>query len=175
MTGPKYWAEQEWCPHLMTVSLTFYSLHIYFEQILLKSLSPRIGIWAFASWSEKANLRLIPRKNDKLFLRAAIFNTLTNVLSFTSFKAGAGIFSFFKIYLFLTALGLRCCIQAFSSCGKHVLLSRCDVRASHWGAFSCCSVWALVHIGSVLVARGLSCPVACGVPPDQGSNPRPMH
>ena len=29
---------------------------------------------------------------------------------------------FFLIYLFLSALGLRCCVQAFSSCGKQGLL-----------------------------------------------------
>ena len=27
------------------------------------------------------------------------------------------------IYLFLSALGLRCCVQSFSSCGKRGLLS----------------------------------------------------
>ena len=33
-------------------------------------------------------------------------------------------FKFLKkfIYLFLAASGLRCCMQAFSSCGKRVLL-----------------------------------------------------
>ena len=31
-------------------------------------------------------------------------------------------FFFFLIYLFLAALGLRCCVQAFSSCGKRGLL-----------------------------------------------------
>ena len=29
--------------------------------------------------------------------------------------------------------------------------------------------------GSVIVAHGPSCSVACGVFPDQGSNPRPLH
>ena len=29
--------------------------------------------------------------------------------------------------------------------------------------------------GSAVVARGLSCPVACGIFPDQGSNPCPLH
>ena len=29
---------------------------------------------------------------------------------------------FLLIYLFLAALGLRCCVWAFSSCGKRVLL-----------------------------------------------------
>ena len=29
---------------------------------------------------------------------------------------------FFNVYLFLAALGLRCCVRAFSSCGKRGLL-----------------------------------------------------
>ena len=29
--------------------------------------------------------------------------------------------------------------------------------------------------GSVVVAHGLSCSEACGIFPDQGSNPRPLH
>ena len=29
--------------------------------------------------------------------------------------------------------------------------------------------------GSVVVAHGSSCPAACGIFPDQGSNPRPLH
>ena len=31
------------------------------------------------------------------------------------------------------------------------------------------------HAGSVVVARGPSCPAACGIFPDQGSNPCPLH
>ena len=31
------------------------------------------------------------------------------------------------------------------------------------------------HAGSVVVAHGLSCSTACGVFPDQGSNPCPLH
>lgn len=39
---------------------------------------------------------------------------------------------FFSLYLFicLAVLGLRCCAQAFSSCGDQGLLSSCSVRAS---------------------------------------------
>ena len=33
-----------------------------------------------------------------------------------------GFWVFFKFYLFLAALGLHCCAQAFSSCGKRGLL-----------------------------------------------------
>ena len=31
------------------------------------------------------------------------------------------------------------------------------------------------HAGSVIVAHGPSCSVACGIFPDQGSNPCPLH
>ena len=31
------------------------------------------------------------------------------------------------------------------------------------------------HTGSVVVAHGLSCSTACGIFPDQGSNPCPLH
>ena len=41
---------------------------------------------------------------------------------------------------FSFALGLHCCVWAFSSCGKQGLLS--VVRRSHCGSFSCCGTWA---------------------------------
>ena len=46
----------------------------------------------------------------------------------------------------------------------------CGARASPCGGFSCCGAGAL--------EPGLSrctCPVACGIFPDQGSNPCPLH
>ena len=58
---------------------------------------------------------------------------------------------FFKlIYLFLAALGLRCCTWAFSSCGA---------RASHCSGFSCYRARALGTWASVVVAHRLS---SCG-------------
>ena len=61
---------------------------------------------------------------------------------------------FFKInlfiYLFLAALGLRCCAWAFSGCGA---------RASHCGGFSYCGAQALGAGASVVVAHALS---GCG-------------
>ena len=38
-------------------------------------------------------------------------------------------------------------------------------------------LWSLGsrHAGSVVVAHGLSCSAACGIFPDQGSNPCPLH
>ena len=74
-----------------------------------------------------------------------------------------GLFFFFLIYfiyLFLAALGLRCCMWTFSSCGKRGLLLSCGARASHCGGFSCCGAWALGMQASVVVALGLS---SCGL------------
>ena len=39
--------------------------------------------------------------------------------------------------LFLGALGLHCCMQAFSSCGEQELLSSCSVWVSHCSGSSC--------------------------------------
>ena len=98
----------------------------------------------------------------------------------------------------MAALGLCCCVRAFSSCGERGLLlvlvhglliavaSRCGARAlGVWasvvavrGLSSCGSVVVargLQSAGSVVVAPGLCCSVACGVFPDQGSNPCPLH
>ena len=63
------------------------------------------------------------------------------------------------IYLFLAALGLCCCAQAFSSCGELGATLRCGARASHCGGFSCCGAGSLGARASVVVARGLS---GCG-------------
>ena len=66
---------------------------------------------------------------------------------------------FFNLfYLFLAALGLRCCAQAFSSCGERGLL-RCGAWASHCGGLSCCRAQALGVQASVVAAGGLS---SCG-------------
>ena len=91
------------------------------------------------------------------------------------------------IYLFLAVLGLRCCVRAFSSCGERGATLRCGAWASHCGGFSCCGaralgVWTsvvaahgLYSASSVVVAHGLSCSMACGIFPDQGSNPCLLH
>ena len=79
----------------------------------------------------------------------------------------ADISFYLLIGLFLTVLGLCCCSQALSSSGEQGLLSSCGAQASHAGGFSCCGAHALGH--------RLSCPEVCGLLPDQGSNPCPLH
>ena len=109
--------------------------------------------------------------------------------------------SFFKnkfiylfIYLFLAALGLRCCMWAFSGCGErgllfiavyglltavaslvveHRLQAHGLQQLQHTG--SVVVARGLQSAGSVVVAHGLSCSTACGIFPDQGSNPCPLH
>ena len=66
------------------------------------------------------------------------------------------------IYLFLSAMGLHCCVWAFSSCGKRGLLSSCSMWTSHCYGFSCWEAQALSVWASVDVAHGLSCPTHVG-------------
>ena len=74
--------------------------------------------------------------------------------------------------LLLRSTGSRC--AGFSSCGTQASvvvargLSSCDTQAQQ--------LWLTVsRAASVVVAHGLSCSTACGIFPDQGSNPRPLH
>ena len=60
----------------------------------------------------------------------------------------------FIYFLFLAVLGLCCCTQAFSSCSKPGLLSRCSLPASHCRGFSCWGAWARGAPASVVAAMG---------------------
>ena len=77
---------------------------------------------------------------------------------------------FIYLFLFLAALGLRCCSGAFSGCGEQVLLSSCNagtlmlllrsLMASLDGV-SCCGAQALGAQASVAVAHSFS---SCDLP-----------
>ena len=73
------------------------------------------------------------------------------------------------IYLFMAVLGLRFCARASSSCGK-----RGPLFIAVRGPLLLRSTGSR-RAGSVIVAHGPSCSVACGIFPDQGSNPCPLH
>ena len=81
---------------------------------------------------------------------------------------------FIYYFLFLAVLRLRLCARAFSSCGKRGprFIAVCGPL----------TIAALLlrstgsrRAGSVVVAHGPSCSAACGIFPDQGSNPSPLH
>ena len=89
---------------------------------------------------------------------------------------GLRFFFFFQqtfFFFFLAVLGLRFCARPFSSCGKrgplfivvHGPLTIAGLLRSTGSR----------RAGSVIVAHGPSCSVACGIFPDQGSNPCPLH
>ena len=78
------------------------------------------------------------------------------------------------IYLFLAVLGLHFCVRAFSSCGKWGPLF-IAVRGPLIIAASLVGSTGSRRAGSVVVAHGPSCSIACGIFPDQGSNPCPLH
>ena len=73
-----------------------------------------------------------------------------------------GSFCFLFICLFLAVMGLLCYLGFVSSC---------NVKASHCRGFSCCRARTLGARASVVVVHRLSCSTACGILPDQGSNP----
>ena len=95
--------------------------------------------------------------------------------------------------LFIGCAGSSLPSRHFFSCGEQWLLSSCGAWVSHCGGFSCAAralctqALQLRCVGSVVVAPGLqstglvlvaheySCSVACGVFPDQGSNPSLLH
>ena len=84
------------------------------------------------------------------------------ILNFLSFL--------FLINLFILAvLGLHFRARAFSSCGK-----RGSLFIAVCGPLLLRSTGSR-RAGSVVVAHGPSCSPACGIFPDQGSNPCPLH
>ena len=63
------------------------------------------------------------------------------------------------LFYFLAVVSLRCCMLAFSSCGKWGLVSSRGVQASHCGGFSGFRAWILGARAPVVAAHGLS---SCG-------------
>ena len=86
---------------------------------------------------------------------------------------------FFLMHLFIfgcagsSLLYMHRCTP-LSSCGEQGPISSCGTPASHCSGFPC-RAQALEHVGSVVVAHGLSCPMACGIFPDQEWNLCLLH
>ena len=90
-----------------------------------------------------------------------LFNAKTTLCSWDKPHLVMMCVFFFKlfIYLFLAALGLHCCAQAFSSCGERGLLFVAMSRLLIAVASLVGGAWALGMWASVVVAYGLS---SCG-------------
>ena len=99
----------------------------------------------------------------------SILNHLRLLIPNSQSPVYLAVYFIFKIYLFLAALGLCCCMQAFFSCSSGgCSLLRCTGFSMWW-------LFLLQHETSVVVMHRLSCSVACGIFLDQGSNPCPLH
>ena len=79
------------------------------------------------------------------------------------------------IYLFMVGLGLRFCARAFSSCGKQGPLFNAVRGPLTIEAFLVAEHRLQTRRLSNCVAHGPSCSAACGIFPDQGLNPCPLH
>ena len=71
-------------------------------------------------------------------------------------------------------LVLCCVMPALSSCSEQGLLFLA-ARGLLTAGLLLLQSMALGHLGSVVVAHGLSCSMARGIVPDQGSNLCPPH
>ena len=97
------------------------------------------------------------------------FNTFYLFILFFFFEPS------FSLYLFILFIILWLCwvfvsvrgLSLVAASGSHSSL-RCAGLSLSWPLL-------LRSTGSVVVAHGPSCSVACGILPDQGSNPCPLH
>ena len=98
------------------------------------------------------------------------------------------------LFIYLATLGLCCCAWAFSSRGEQglhfvaergLLIVVVSLVTEHrlqahglpqlWHVGSVVVACVLQSTDSVVVAHRFSCSAACGIFPDQGSNPCPLH
>ena len=133
------------------------------------------------------------RRKDLLLLEASKENTGDLSQSSVTPPAQLGKFYLFNLFI-LVILGLHCCTRAFSSCSEwgllfimvsRLLIAMASLVAEHglqvrglqqlWHTSSGVVTHRLQSAGSVVVAHGLSCSSACGIFPDQGSNPCALH
>ena len=98
----------------------------------------------------------------------------------------------FYLFIYFCCTGLPFCLRAFSSCRGgyslvvvHRLLPAVAFLAAEHGLWACGFQWMravdsvlaalrLEGLSSAVVGHRLSCPTACGIFPDQGSNLCPL-
>ena len=96
------------------------------------------------------------------------------------FCASTILFSFFFKYLFIYLFYLWLCWVFVSVQGLSLVVASGDHSSSQCAGLSLLRpllLWSTGsrRTGSVIVAHGPSCSAACGILPDQGSNPCPLH
>ena len=112
------------------------------------------------------------------FFKFFILATLAPILTTTS--AWLGIFFFFLSFNYYLFIYFWLCWVFVSVRGLSLVVASGGHSSLRCAGFSLS--WPLLlrstgsrRAGSVVVAHGPSCSVACGIFPDQGSNPCPLH
>ena len=111
-------------------------------------------------WREHEALHCAPGKPQDSEISVSARGHVLHTVPATWYQFPAGFFFFNLINLFLAALGLHCCLSAFSHCR---------------GGWTYYRGQALGHVGSIVVAHGLNCSEAWGIFQDQGLNLCLLH
>ena len=87
---------------------------------------------------------------------------------------------FFKFFIYLFIFYLWLCWVFVSVRGLSLVVASGGLSSSRWAGLSLSRPLSSRctgsrSAGSEIVAHGLSCSAACGIFPDQGSNPCPLH
>ena len=106
---------------------------------------------------------MIPQNTDYIYIYIYEITEIILLIFLNLF-----IFYFWLHWVFVAVRGL-------SLVAARGATLRCGARASRCSGFSCCGARALGMWASVVVAHRLSCSVACGIFPDQGSHPCPLR
>ena len=135
---------------------------IDFQPYFLK-LFPSVIIFPFSTFGEKVFWKTWYHETDQpkrhqtetLLTRARWTWKFSpsKILPLFSLMATFKRFFFFSNFYFLAALGLCCCVRAFSSCADRGATLHCGAQASHCGGFSLWWLLLLQSTGSR--ARGL--------------------
>ena len=85
-----------------------------------------------------------------------------------------------KLHFFLRLVYFWLCWVFVAVCGLSLVQRvgatlHCGARATHCSGFCCCGAQPVGAQASVVVVQGLGCPLACGIFPEQGSNPCLLH
>ena len=139
-----YWIYNIFC--LACLLSVFPARIFFFGRVACEILVPRPGIEPMSPALEVQSLNHWTTREVPIPTKTFFF-----------FSKGVGfllLLLFIIIIIILAALGLRCCVRAFSSCGE---------RASHCSGFSCCDLWALELRLSSCGSWALECSLSsCG-------------
>ena len=133
---------------------------------VMQTVSASVSLWADWLPNDAAATRLLI---SLMWIKTERPNWDASSVHRSALVGVEELFFFKKFYLFLFALGLLCCMWAFSSCGEWVPLFSCSVKVSHCGGISCWGARTL-ECGLSSWAHGLS-----GNRPGLGIEPCPLN